>query len=125
MIYATEGTNVLITMIDTNVTSLAPCLHEETDTCLFLHARDAVLKGHRNLCICTVYTVVILAITVFNQINFNELWLAFGTKVHFRYIPIHEVANKMDPLIIKTYQFSMHSLDVTLFQHLEEEEKGS
>ena len=55
------------------------------------------------MCIRTVDTdVVILAITVFNQINLNELWLAFGTKAHFRYIPIHEVVNEMDPIVIKT-----------------------
>ena len=50
-------------MIDADVTSLAPCLHEEADTCLFLHAGDAVLKEHRKLCICTVHTDVILAIS--------------------------------------------------------------
>ena len=83
VIYATEGTNVLSTMTDADVTSFVPCLHEEADTCLFLHAGDAALKGHRKLCICTVHTDVILAIIMFNQINLNELWLA---KVHFHYI---------------------------------------
>ena len=49
-------------------------------------------KGHRKLCIRTVDTdVVTLAITMFSQINPDELWLAFGSKLHFRYIPIHEV----------------------------------
>ena len=78
-------------------------------------------KGHRKLCIRTVDTnVVVLAITMFNQINPDELWLAFGTKVHFRYIPIHEVNNEMDLIVCKTLPVSMHSLDVILFQHLEE-----
>lgn len=102
VIYAAEGTNVLITMIDANVISFAPCLHEEADTCLFLHAGDAVLNGYKKLCIRTVHTDVIPAITVFNQINPSELWLAFGTKLHFCYMLIHEVVNKMDPMIIKT-----------------------
>ena len=60
---------------------------------------------------------------MFNQINPDELWLTFGTKVYFHYIPIHEVVNKMDPMDIQTLPVSMHSLDVTLFQHLKEEGK--
>ena len=39
---------------------------------------------------------------MFNQINSDELWLEFGTKAHFCYIPIHEVVNEMDPMVIKT-----------------------
>ena len=39
---------------------------------------------------------------MFNQINPNELWLALGTKAHFHYIPIHEVINEMDLMVIKT-----------------------
>ena len=104
-------------MTDADVISLALCLHEEVDTGLFLHAEDAVLKRHRKLCIHTVHTNVALAITMFDQVNLDELWLAFGTKVHFHYIPIHEIVNKMDAIIIKTLPVSMHSLYVTLFQH--------
>jgi len=103
VIYATEGINVLNTMADADVTSLAPCSHEEADTRLLLHARDAVHKGHRKLYIRTVDTdVVVLAIAMFNQINPDELWLAFGSKAHFSYIPIHEVVHEMDPLVCKT-----------------------
>lgn len=41
VIYATEGTNVLSYMTDTDVTSLALYSHEEADTRLLLHAGDA------------------------------------------------------------------------------------
>ena len=65
--------------------------------------RKCYTQRHRKLCIHTVNTdVVILAITMFNQINPDEPWLAFGTKAHFRYIPIYEVFNEMDPMVIKT-----------------------
>ena len=47
--------------------------------------------------------VVILAISTFNEINPDELWLAFGTGSNFRYIPIHEVVASMDPKICATY----------------------
>ena len=34
--------------------------------------------------------------------NPDELCLAFDTKAHFCYIPIHEVVNKIDLVFIKT-----------------------
>ena len=84
VIYATKGINVLTTKTNVDSTSLAPCSHEEADTHLFIHAGDAAHKGHRKLCILTVDTdVVVLAISMFNQINLDELWLGFGTKAHF------------------------------------------
>jgi len=46
--------------------------------------------------------IVILAISTFNEINLDELWLAFGTGSNFRYIPIHEVVVNMDPRICTT-----------------------
>jgi len=69
VIYATNGMNVLSTS-DADVTNLSPCSHEEADTCLLLHARDAVQKGYRKLWICTVDTdVVILEIAMFSQMS--------------------------------------------------------
>ena len=58
-----------------------------------LHAPDAVKKGHKKLCVRTVDTdnVVVIAIAMFNHINPDELWLAFGTGKISRYIPVHEV----------------------------------
>ena len=41
--------------------------------------------------------VVVIAIAMFDKIDADELWLSFGTGSNFRYIPIHEVVNGMDP----------------------------
>ena len=102
MIYATNG-KIFLSTNDVDVTKLSPCSHEEADTRLLLHARDAVQKGYRKLCIRTVDTdVVILAIAMFSQINPDELWLAFGIKLHFRYIPFHEIVRGLDPVMCKT-----------------------
>ena len=54
VIYATDGSNVLTTMANAVLTKLSSCLHEEEDTRLLLHAADAVKKGYRKLCVCTV-----------------------------------------------------------------------
>ena len=85
-------------MANAVLTNLFPCLHEEADTRLLLHAADAVKKGHRKLCMRTVDTdVVVISIAMFNQINPDELWLAFGMGSHFCYIPVHELVSGMDP----------------------------
>ena len=66
-------------------------MKKQIDTRLFLHASDAIRKGHKKLSVRTVGTdVVILAISTFSEINPDELWLAFGTGSNFRYIPIHD-----------------------------------
>ena len=82
--------------------NLQPCSHEEADTRIFVHVLDAVEQGHSKVMIRTVDTdVVILAIRVFVIINkkfdrsLSELWIAFGTGKHFRYIPFHELAGQL------------------------------
>ena len=103
VIYATIGEDVLSTDTDADVENLAPCSQEEADTRLLLHAADAVQKGCSNICIRTVDTdVVVLAIAKFAQVNPNKLWLAFGSKTNFRYIPIHEIVLTLSPSICKT-----------------------
>ena len=64
-------------------------------TCLFLHAADAVTKGCRKLYVRTVDTdIVTLAISTFNEINPDELWLAFGTGMKFHHISFCQVVTK-------------------------------
>ena len=58
---------------------------------------DAVRKGFQKVMVRTV-----LAIAMFNQIGADELWLAFGTRSNFRYIPVHDVVAGMDPRICAT-----------------------
>ena len=53
-------------------------------------------KGYRKLRTVDA-DVVVFAISMFHRINVEELWLAFSTSSSFRYIPIHEVVNEMDP----------------------------
>ena len=102
-IYATEGTNVLCSLADADLDNVVPCSQEEADTRIFLHASDAVNKGYRKLSVRTVDTdIVILAISMFREINLEELWLAFGTGSNFKHIPIHEVVVNMDPRICAT-----------------------
>ena len=99
-IYVTCDENVLCSSIQGHLSNLAPCSHEEADTRLFLHVSDAVQKGSKAVMIRTVDTdVVVLGITLFSKINAEEMYIAFGTGAHFRYISIHEVVAQLDPSI--------------------------
>lgn len=94
-VFATVGEGVLSSVL-TDMTQLMPCTHEEADTRIMVHCKDAVLKGHTSITIRTVDSdVVSIAISMHDCIGAEELWIAFGTGKKFRYIPIHEIVNTL------------------------------
>lgn len=79
-----------------DLSNLEPCTHEEADTRIMLHVKDASVCGYRKIMIRTIDTdVVVLAISIFHIVDVDELWLSFGTGKHFRYLAIHEIASKL------------------------------
>ena len=60
--YATDGSRILCSPAESYLAHLAPCTQEETDTQLLLHVADAVQNGCKKVTICTVDTMVILAV---------------------------------------------------------------
>jgi hypothetical protein len=65
---------------------------------MILHAAEMVKAGHRRILIRTVDTdVVILAIAFYYQLSCDELWIAFGTGKHLRYISVHGTAIALGP----------------------------
>ena len=86
--------NVHVLSTNTHDTSaLAPCNHEEADTRMFVHAADAVNQGCQKIMIRTVdRDVVTITVSVIPSIDITELWVAFGTGHHLRYIPVHSIA---------------------------------
>ena len=97
-VYATDGHYVLCSMAQIDLTGLVPCSHEEADIRLFLHVADVVKKGYMKLLVRTIDTdIVVVAIATLNRTKPDELWVAFGTGEHFRFIPIHEVAAAVGP----------------------------
>jgi len=71
--------------------TITPSDHEEADGRLLLHSLHCSKKGFTKVMIRSVDTdVVILAIAAFQNLQLDELWIAFGLKIHFRYIPIHQ-----------------------------------
>ena len=91
-IVITDGIEVLVSPVR-DTTSLAPCLHEGADTRMLVHAADAASRGHKKMIVRTVDTdVVVLAVSVFEQLGIDELWLDFGVGKHRKYIGSHLVA---------------------------------
>ena len=83
----------------TELDNLRPCLHEEADSRIILHAFDAHLKGYNRVMIRTSDTdVLVLAVAHYNDLGFDQVWLAFGTRTHYRYIAVHEIATTLMPL---------------------------
>ena len=53
-------------------------------------------NGHQMIIIRTVDTyVVVLAIATVQHQSTSKLWVAFGVKQHFRYIPAHTIAHRL------------------------------
>ena len=112
--------------------NLQPCSHKEADTRIFVHVLDPVEQGHSKVMIRTVDTdVVILAIKIviinkkFDR-SFSELWIAFGTGKHFRYIPCHELAGKLgeNALVLPIFHALTGCDTVSFFQGGENESLG-
>ena len=78
--------------------NLSPCSHEEADTRIILHLADAAKSGYDRILIRTVDTdVVVLAVTYYYTVPASEIWIAFGTGQHFRYIGAHCIAQALGP----------------------------
>lgn len=96
-IIVTHHKDVLCTQ-PRDTTDLAPCTHEEADTRMFLHVSDAVNHGYCKVMIRTVDSdVLVLAIAAVQQLDIDELWVAFATGKSFRYLPAHEMASVLGP----------------------------
>ena len=81
-----------------NKNELAPCTHEEADTRLFVHAKDASIEGNKKIIISSTDTdVVVIAISCFSDLHIEKLWIAFGRGKDFRWIPIHELCLSLGP----------------------------
>ena len=55
-VYSTYGQNVMCSRIHQDISSLAPCTHEEADTRMLLHAVDSANKGYQRIMLHTMDT---------------------------------------------------------------------
>ena len=73
------------------------CTHEEADTHIMLHVYIASQCGHQKVMTRTIDKDV------------DELWIAFGTSKHFRYLAIHDIAAQLGPQKAKVLRM-LHAL---------------
>ena len=77
-----------------------PCNHEKADTRIFLHVRNAVATGgHKQVIIKANDTdVLVIAVSMFPmlcELGMEKLWLSFGQGGYLRWIPVHDVCQKI------------------------------
>ena len=94
-LYSTCGDRVLTSANRSDLRSLEPCNHKEADTRLLVHVLDACSSGHPRILIKTNDAdVVVLAVSVAENLPAHEIWISYGTGKHLRHLAAHEI-NKM------------------------------
>ena len=95
-LYSTCGDRVLTSANRSDLRSLEACNHEEADTRLLVHVLDACSSGHRRLLIKTNDAdVVVLAVSVAENLPADELWISYGTGKHLRHLAAQEITKKI------------------------------
>jgi len=85
-----------------DLSGLCPCNHEEADTRLFVHLKHTAIQGLKTSLVVSTDTDVVLAISMFEKLEIDKLWIAFGKGKDLRWIPIHEIS--MHLLVVTQYQ---------------------
>ena len=77
---------------------LAPCNHEEADTRLFLHCKNAYESGSRTILLTANDSdIVVLGVTFCSTYNDCYIWVVFATGKTKRCIPVHDIASTLGP----------------------------
>ena len=97
ILVSTSGTDVQTNKPDVlNLNELQNCNHEEADTRIALHVKDAMNSGYRNVLIRTVDTdVIVILVSVSQMLDEGEVWMLFGKGNSTKYINVHTVANNL------------------------------
>ncbi|KAL8609398.1 hypothetical protein ACOMHN_019888 [Nucella lapillus] len=94
----TTKDDCVLTNMEIDTSTLCPCSHEEADTRMMLHLCQAADEGHTKAFLRTVDSdVVVLAVSLFGDLDLSELWIGYGTGKKYRDIPVHQVAAGMGP----------------------------
>ena len=101
-LYATKDDRVLVSgtadRLQSDLQNISPCNHHDADGRMFLHVSDASREGHSKVMVRTVDSdVVVIAISIFERLGLQELWIDFGTGKNRQFIPVHTVAQNLGP----------------------------
>eukprot|EP00794_Sanderia_malayensis_P002124 gene2124-2410_t len=84
---------------------MAPGNHEEADTRLLLHVAHTG-KEFSSIMIKTVDSdIVVLALSVFEQLCIEKLWIEFGVGRNVTYLPVHQMVVSLTTPVCKALPF--------------------
>jgi len=99
-IIVTRGDNAICNKVR-SLDAVAPCSHEEADTRVFVHARDATSQGSKSITTKANDTdVVVIAVSTkpsLQELGLEKLWIAFGQGASARWTPVHDVVSSIGP----------------------------
>ena len=65
---------------------------------MFLHAKHAAISGCKSVNIVSSDTdVVVIGVSVFDDLGLEQLWITFGKGKDMRWLPIHTIVAKLGP----------------------------
>lgn len=80
---------------------ISPCFHEEADTRLFIHIKNAVLSGHKFVLLSTVDSdVIVIATSMFQtlkEFGLQDLFVEYGVGKNRSLIQISKLTSKISP----------------------------
>ena len=79
-------------LLNIDMKTLEPCNYTEADTrtCIFLHLVHAAYQGHTKVFVPAVdCDIVVLALSLFENVMLAELWIGFSSGKSYRDIPVH------------------------------------
>lgn len=89
---------LVLTSEGIDVAQLQPCNHEEADSCIMLYLAHASKQGHHKAYVRTVDNdVVVVAVSLFQQLQLQELWIGLGCGKSYKDIPVHKIQVQLGP----------------------------
>ena len=96
----TRGDNAICNKVK-SLDAVAPCSHEQADSRVFVHARDATSQGSKSITIKANDTdVIVIAVSTMpslQELGLEKLWIAFGQGASAWWIPVHKVVSSIGP----------------------------
>ena len=114
---------VAVSNVNDNLSFVSTSSHEEVDTEILLHAKDAACSGFQNISIRAVdIHFVITLIGSFSNLNIEQLWVSFGAGKYLHHSPFIRWLMFCGKKDHKVYPYSMLSLGVARCHFLLEED---
>ena len=84
--------------------------HEEADTRILLHAKDATNNGYSRIVVqCKDTDVLVMLVNMFQEIHADEVWMSKGTSSQKIFVPVHTIFSGI-PTDVRESIIGFHSI---------------